>query len=74
MTDTPETKSPLSEVNPASLDELINRTPDLTDAELDRLIEAIHAQYAKFAAQEANPKPKKGPKGPKPAIDLSDIL
>jgi hypothetical protein len=67
--------SPLAEANPASLDELINRTPDLTDAEIDRVIEALRAQREKFAAAEAAPKkPKAAPKGPKPKIDLSDIL
>lgn len=70
--DTPE--SPLTEANPASLDELINRTPDLTDAEIDRVIEALRAQRAKFAQQEAAPKPKRVPKGPKPTIDITDIL
>ncbi len=74
MTQPDNTLSPLTEANPASLDELINRTPDLTDAEIDRVIEALRAQRERFAQAEAAPKPKKAPKGPKPVIDITDIL
>ena len=66
--------SPLAEATIGSLDELINRTPDISDAEADKIIEYLRAQRAKFAQQEAAPKPKKSPRQKGPVLTAVDIL
>ena len=68
------TSSPLAEATIGSLDELINRTPDISDAEADKIIEYLRAQRAKFAQQEAAPKPKKTPRQKGPVLTADDIL
>ena len=67
-------QSPLTEATSDSLDELMNRTPDISDAEADKIIEYLRAQRAKFAAQEATPKPKKTPRQKGPILTADDIL
>ena len=59
----------LEEASPASLEELMNRAPQISDAEADRIIDYLRAQREKFAAQEAAPKPKKAPRKKGPNID-----
>lgn len=66
--------SPLTEASVGSLDELINRTPDISDTEADKIIEYLRAQRAKFAQQEAAPKPKKAPRQKGPLLTADDIL
>ena len=64
----------LAEAAPASLDELMNRAPNITDAEADRIIEYLRAQREKFATQEASPKPKKTPRQKGPILSVDDLL
>ena len=64
----------LAEASPASLEELMNRAPDISDAEADRIIEYLRAQREKFATQEATPKPKKTPRQKGPILSADDLL
>ena len=64
----------LNEASPASLEELMNRAPQITDAEADRIIEYLRAQREKFAQQEATPKPKKAPRHKGPVISADELL
>ena len=64
----------LVEASPASLDELMNRAPNISDAEADRIIEYLRAQREKFATQEATPKPKKTPRQKGPILSVDDLL
>lgn len=66
--------SPLTEASAGSLDELFNRIPDISDTEVDKIIEYLRAQRAKFAQQEATPKPKKAPRQKGPLLTADDIL
>ena len=66
----------LDEATPDSLEELMNRTPQITDMEADLIISYLRAQREKFAQQEATPKPKKTPRGkaPKPTLSVDELL
>ena len=64
----------LEEASPASLEELMNRAPQISDAEADRIIEYLRAQREKFAAQEAAPKPKKVPRQKGPILSADELL
>ena len=64
----------LAEASPASLEELMNRAPQITDAEADRIIDYLRAQREKFAAQEAAPKPKKAPRQKGPILSADELL
>jgi len=64
----------LEEASPASLDELINRFPQVSDAEADRIIDYLRAQREKFAQQEAAPKVKKAPRKKGPIISADELL
>lgn len=64
----------LAEASPASLEELMNRAPDISDAEADRIIEYLREQRKKFATQEASPKPKKVTKQKGPVLSTDDLL
>jgi hypothetical protein len=64
----------LAEASPASLEELMNRAPQITDAEADRIIEYLRAQREKFATQEATPKVKKTPRQKGPILSADDLL
>jgi len=64
----------LDEASPASLEELMNRAPQITDAEADRIIDYLRAQREKFAAQEAAPKPKKVPRHKGPVLSADELL
>ena len=64
----------LAEASPASLEELMNRAPDISDAEADRIIEYLRAQREKFATQESTPKPKKTPRQKGPILSADDLL
>lgn len=64
----------LAEASPDSLNEYINRAPDISDAEADVIIAALRAQREKFAKLEAEPKPKKAPRGKAPILSVDDIL
>lgn len=64
----------LEEASPASLEELMNRAPQISDAEADRIIEYLRAQREKFAAQEAAPKPKKAPRQKGPILSADELL
>lgn len=52
----------LSEASAASLDELMNRQPDYSDAEVDTIIGYYRNLRERFAIQEATPKEKKSRK------------
>jgi len=67
---------PLEEASPFSLEELMNRAPQISDAEADQIIAYLRAQREKFAQQEATPKVKKAPKakGPKPTLSVDELL
>jgi len=67
---------PLAEASPFSLEELMNRAPQISDAEADQIIAYLRAQREKFAQQEATPKVKKAPKakGPKPTLSVDELL
>ena len=64
----------LAEASPASLEELMNRAPQISDAEADRIIDYLRAQREKFATQEATPKPKKTPRQKGPILSADDLL
>ena len=64
----------LAEAAPASIEELMNRAPQISDAEADRIIEYLRAQREKFATQEATPKVKKTPKAKGPILSADDLL
>jgi hypothetical protein len=64
----------LAEATTDSLNELMNRAPDVSDAEADRIIEFLRSQRAKFATLEASPKPKKTPRSKAPLLSADDIL
>lgn len=64
----------LAEASPASLEELMNRAPQISDAEADRIIEYLRAQREKFATQEATPKVKKAPRAKGPVLSADDLL
>lgn len=71
-----QTPDPLAEASPFSLEELMNRAPQISDAEADQIIVYLRAQREKFAQQEATPKVKKAPKakGPKPTLSVDELL
>jgi hypothetical protein len=71
-----QTPDPLAEASPFSLEELMNRAPQISDAEADQIIAYLRAQREKFAQQEATPKVKKAPKakGPKPTLSVDELL
>ena len=56
------TNDVLAEASPASIDELMNRAPNVSDAEVDQIVAYLRSQREKFAQQEATPKPKKAPR------------
>lgn len=64
----------LDEASPFSLEELINRTPNITDAEADTIIDYLIAQRQKFATQESTPKPKKSPRQKGPILSADELL
>jgi hypothetical protein len=70
------TTDPLEEASPFSLEELMNRAPQISDAEADQIVAYLRAQREKFAQQEATPKVKKAPKakGPKPTLSVDELL
>lgn len=72
------TTDPLDEASAFSLEELMNRAPQITDAEADQIIAYLRAQREKFAQQEAAPKVKKERKapvkGPKPTLSVDELL
>jgi hypothetical protein len=67
---------PLEEASPFSLEELMNRAPQISDTEAEQIIAYLRAQREKFAQQEAAPKVKKVPKakGPKPTLSVDELL
>ena len=71
-----QTPDPLEEASPFSLEELMNRAPQIPDLEADQIIAYLRAQREKFAQQEATPKVKKAPKakGPKPTLSVDELL
>jgi hypothetical protein len=64
----------LAEASPASLEELMNRAPQITDSEADQIISYLRSQREKFAQQEATPKPKKSPRSKGPIISADELL
>ena len=70
------TTDPLEEASPFSLEELMNRAPQISDTEAEQIIAYLRAQREKFAQQEAAPKVKKVPKakGPKPTLSVDELL
>jgi len=68
------TNEALAEASPASLDELINRAPDLSDAEVDRIVAYLWESRDKFAKSESTPKPKKAPRQKGPILSADEIL
>ena len=64
----------LEEASPASLEELMNRAPQITDAEADRIIDYLRAQREKFALSESTPKPKKSPRQKGPILSADELL
>ena len=64
----------LGEASPASLEELMNRAPAISDAETDQIIAYLRAQREKFATQEAAPKAKKTPRSKGPILSADDLL
>ena len=69
---------PLEEASEFSLEELMNRAPQISDIEADQIITYLRAQREKFAQQEATPKVKKErkapAKGPKPKLSVDELL
>jgi len=69
---------PLAEASEFSLEELMNRAPQISDGEADQIISYLRAQREKFAQQEATPKVKKERKapvkGPKPKLTVDELL
>lgn len=74
QTSSTPSESVLGEASPASLEELMNRAPQITDAEADQIIAYLRAQREKFAAQEATPKPKKVPRQKGPILSADELL
>lgn len=72
--DSSEKNDVLAEASTASLEELMNRAPDISDYEADQIIEYLRTQRAKFATQEATPKPKKSPRQKGPILSADDLL
>ena len=68
------TNEALQEASEASLEELMNRSPTLSDSEVDRIVEYLRAQKTKFAQQEAQPKPKKTPRQKGPIFSADELL
>ena len=70
------TTDPLEEASPFSLEEWMNRPPQISDTEAEQNIAYLRAQREKFAQQEAAPKVKKVPKakGPKPTLSVDELL
>jgi hypothetical protein len=68
------TNEALQEASEASIDELMNRTPTLSDSEIDRITEYLRAHKVKFAQQEAQPKPKKAPRQKGPIFSADELL
>lgn len=64
----------LAEASSASLDELMNRVPGISDTEADVIINYLRAQREKFAIAEATPKPKKTPRKKGPIISADELL
>ena len=64
----------LAEASPASIDELMNRAPNVSDAEVDQIVAYLRSQREKFAQQEATPKPKKAPRQKGPILSADDLL
>lgn len=52
----------------------MNRAPQISDAEADRIIEYLRAQREKFAQKEAEPKPKKEPRKKGPILSADELL
>ena len=74
----PLPQSPLSEADPASLNELFARDPlSLSNQEIDQITTALRAQRAKWAQEEAAVGPKKAGKVANQAVtaklDLKDL-
>lgn len=71
-----QSPDPLEEASPSSLEELMNRAPQISDIEADQIIAYLRVQREKFAQQEATPKVKKAPKakGPKPTLSVDELL
>ena len=69
---------PLAEASAFSLEELMNRAPQISDTEAEQIIAYLRAQREKFAQQEAAPKVKKERKapvkGPKPTLSVDELL
>ena len=72
------TTDPLEEASAFSLEELMNRAPQISDTEAEQIIAYLRAQREKFAQQEAAPKVKKERKapvkGPKPTLSVDELL
>ena len=72
------TTDPLAEASAFSLEELMNRAPQISDTEAEQIIAYLRAQREKFAQQEAAPKVKKERKapvkGPKPTLSVDELL
>lgn len=68
-----ERPSPLSEIDPAVVQEFFSKDPlDLTDAELDMMIEHMRANRKNWlAAEAAKATAEKKPRAKGPAIPLS---
>ena len=71
-----QSDDPLAEASAFSLEELMNRAPQISDTEAEQIIAYLRAQREKFAQQEAAPKVKKVPKakGPKPTLSVDELL
>lgn len=69
--------SPLAEADPMSLDELFNRTPPLSEEDLDKIIAELKAQRERFLkADQEGKRPPRQPKAPKakaPDVSLEDL-
>jgi hypothetical protein len=72
---TDNTPSPLLEASPDSLDELMSRNPEAwSDADLDRLVNALRAQRAKFDLSESEGKRPAVTRKAKPkAVSIEDL-
>ncbi len=73
-----QSADPLAEASAFSLEELMNRAPQISDTEAEQIIAYLRAQREKFAQQEAAPKVKKERKvpvkGPKPTLSVDELL
>ena len=73
-----QSPDPLAEASAFSLEELMNRAPQISDTEAEQIIAYLRAQREKFAQQEAAPKVKKERKapvkGPKPTLSVDELL